>query len=260
MAISDLNTFLHDFFTAHHCKVVHNQQGVLAIQLTEEMDRALMNRPFYWHYIKKMGKLGEPMQLVLKTDPRQTEMKGELIHFGSPRLQQILNHLKHNERYTKLFEKITTTINTPLYPWLVVNIKISYIGKQKREELFSIGLNLVNGKMVTEMMDQLQKKEWEISISDYCYTISPLIKIGSGYLRIERVLVDYIKKQELDWAQQSLLEYEKEMNLLEHFYTDKSEEEAASMQKEKDEISSRFLPKIVMSVVNGGIFYANENL
>lgn len=92
MAIRNLDHFLHDYFSAHHCTISSDNDGVLRVKLTEEMDRALMNRPFYWHYIKKMGHPGDPMTLTLITNHSKRDNKGEWIHFGSPRLQQITTH------------------------------------------------------------------------------------------------------------------------------------------------------------------------
>ncbi|SES83305.1 protein YqhG of unknown function [Oceanobacillus limi] len=259
MAISNLNTFLKDYFRAHHCEILQNDNGIMQIQLNEEMDRALMNRPFYWHYIKKMGHPGDPMKLTLITNPEQREQNGEWIHFGSPRLHQIINHLKNNERFTKLFQTIETTTNTALHPWLVVNIKISYIGKQKKDELFSLGLNLVNGAMKTEMMEKLRQIDLQNAISDYCYTISPLIKINSGFNRIKAVLDDYLSNQEHKWAQDSLKALENEVELLKHFYQGNDEQDEERVQKEIDEITQRYSPKIDLSVINGGLFYLNPS-
>src|SRR5699024_12295515 len=85
--------------------------GILSIQLSETMDRALMNRPFYWHYIKKMGQAGEPQTLTLITKQEKRHEKGEFIHFGSHRLQQILDYIKKNERYTTDFQNKTDIKN-----------------------------------------------------------------------------------------------------------------------------------------------------
>ncbi|GAA0443492.1 YqhG family protein [Lentibacillus halophilus] len=257
MAIKDLHHFLESYFTAHQCSIVHNDEGMLTIQLTEAMDRALMNRPFYWHYIKKMGYAGDPKQLTLITDPEKRDGKHEWIHFGSPRLHQILNHLHDNETYTKLFERINTNQKTALFPWLVTNVKISYEGKQKMDEMVSIGLHLINGTMKANMMDELRNKTIQASISDYCYTMTPMITLSSGYKRIERVLEDYIRNQQHDWAERSLETMEEEISLLRHFY--KGEDQESDIRKEMDEIKRRYYPCIHFSVVNGGLFYLTED-
>src|SRR5690625_80089 len=256
MAITDLNHFLKTYFSAHHCELIHAEDGVLTIQLTEEMDRALMNRPFYWHYVKSTGNTGTPMQLTLITNPDKRDVKGEWIHFGSPRLQQIIAHLKQNEQITKLFQKVNTTKNTALYPWLVTNIKISYEGKQKKDEVFSVGLHLVNGAMKSNMMDTLKSVPLNMAISDYCYPISPLIKLKSGYVRIETVIDNYIKKQSHEWAEDSLQTLDEEIQMLHHFYNE--ETEAEQKEKEMHEITKRYQPRITYKVINGGIIYLTE--
>ncbi|SHG68302.1 YqhG family protein [Virgibacillus chiguensis] len=253
MAIHDLNAFLHAFFKAHHCQILSNDNGVLSIQLTEEMDKVLMNRPFYWHYMKKMGYAGDPMKLTLITNPDKRQEKGEWIHFGSPRLQQIIRYLQDTKKYTKLFQQLSPNKNTPLYPWLVTNIKISYQGKHKRDELFSIGLNLINGVMHAKMMDVLNTISLEKTIADYCYTLSPMIKMESGFNRIKSVLDQYIENQEHQWAVDSLQALEEETKLLHHFYTEDKEDEM--MKRELQEIQERFQPKILYQVINGGLFY-----
>jgi len=253
MAITDLNHFLDRYFIGHGCDILKHQDGVLTVQLNEKMDKLLMNRPFYWHYMKSLGRRGEPMQLTLITNPDKKDEKGEWIHFGSPRLQQILNHLKENEQHTKLFQQIQVNQRTPLYPWLVVNIKISYKGKQKKDELFSIGLNLINGMMKVNMMEHLSKLSLHTSITDYCYTISPMIKLSSGYLRIENVILNYLENQTHQWADVSVKTLEEEVATLKHFYEDDTTNDL--MQREIDEIVERYQPSITLKVINGGIFY-----
>jgi len=257
MAITNLNQFLEDYFVSHRCQILENKDGILKIQLTEEMDQALMNRPFYWHYIKKIGQQGKPMDLTLITNPNKKNEKGEWIHFGSPRLQQIINHLKEKEKYTKLFQKVVSNQNTPLFPWLVVNLKMSYKGKQKKDEMISIGLQLVNGNMRLEMMDHLQKLPLQMAISDYCYTISPIIKLQSGFKRIESVISSYIENQTHEWALESLQELEEEIKTVQHFYEGRTEE-LEQMEKEIEEIKERYHPVISQEVINGGIFYLTE--
>lgn len=259
MAIENLNQFLVRYFSAHDCPLLENDNGVLTVQLTEAMDKVLMNRPFYWHYMKKIGNKGEPKQLTLITNPERQEEKGEWIHYGSPRLQQIFNHLRTNEKYVKLFQQLNVSRNTALYPWLVVNVKISYIGKQKRDELLSIGLQLVNGMMKISMMEHLQNFPLNKTISDYCFTISPLIKLNSGFKRIESVLDRHIGQQKKDWAVKSINTWQEEQNMLQHFYRGtEDEDQQAQMEKEMQEIENRYMPKITWHIVNGGLFYLAE--
>lgn len=253
MAIHDLNKFLVQYFTNHHCTIVNNENGILTIQLNEKMDRLLMNRPFYWHYVKSTGQQGQPMNITLITNPELKTEKGEWIHFGSPRLQQILTHLKSTERYVKLFEQLQVNERTPLYPWLVINMQVSYKGKQKKDEIVSIGLNLISGLMKVNMMSFLRSLPLHSTIPDYCYTISPMIRLSSGFLRIENVILRYLEQQPSDWAEQSIQNRNEEIETLKHFYA--GDEDDQVMHREMEEIKERYSPSITLNVINGGIFY-----
>ncbi len=249
----DLSDFLTNYFEAKQCTILSKDEGQIHIQLTEEMDKELMNRPFYWHYIKKIGREGEPQVLRLITDQEKASEPGEWIHFGSPRLHQIINKLREKERYTRLFEQIRTLENTPLYPWLVVNVKISYRGVQHKDEVFSIGLQLLHGHMTLNMMDFLEDMPLERSISDYCYTLTPMIHPKSGFLRTQNVLLQHVQKQDNAWAAASIKQLETEKVTLKHFY--EGEMDHPRYLEELDALEKRFKPTISFQVINGGIFY-----
>jgi len=254
----NIEQFLTQFFTANHCEVETIEPGMLAVQLTVEMDKALMNRPFYWQYIEATGNVGQPKKLTFLLDPEKMDQDGEWIHFGSPRLQKIYRHLTESAKFVHLFEELDVKQNTMLHPWLLTNYTIVYEGKQKKEELFSIGLNLINGKFAFDMMENLEETNLMPTISDHCYTISPLIKPKSGFLRIENHLHNYVLGQKHDWAAKSIKLLEEEIAMIRHFYSDDDEEAEQQMEKELDDIRARLKPHISYKVVSGGIIYLNE--
>ena len=45
----EIHTFLLRFFQANQCDILEESAGHLTVQLTIEMDKLIMNRPFYWH-------------------------------------------------------------------------------------------------------------------------------------------------------------------------------------------------------------------
>lgn len=256
MGISNLENFLVDFFSAYQCKVLKRTEGIIDVELTKEMDEALMNRPFYWHYIRSLGEEGKPMVLTLITNPEKRTESGEWIHFGSPRLQQLWNYLIQNEKYTHLFQEMKATKNTALYPWLLTNIKISYKGTQKKEEIVSLGIQLLNGKIVVNMMEELDKVSLKQQISDYCYTISPIIKIKSAYLRVEALIMNYIENQSKDWAEGAHKTLEEELHILKHFYLDDLDN--VLLEKEVTELKNRYEPEINLEVINGGLLFLSD--
>ncbi len=68
MQQQDIHNFLERYFLANSCEIKENQPGYMTVQLTIDLDKELMNRPFYWHYLEKTGGVPNPMALTLIHD------------------------------------------------------------------------------------------------------------------------------------------------------------------------------------------------
>lgn len=67
----DIHTFLLRFFKANQCSILEESAGHMTVQLTIEMDKLIMNRPFYWHWLEKTSGVPEPRQLTFITDQKK---------------------------------------------------------------------------------------------------------------------------------------------------------------------------------------------
>ncbi|MDR6998724.1 YqhG family protein [Neobacillus niacini] len=260
MQQQEIHNFLMKYFQANECEIVENKPGYLTTQLTIELDKELMNRPFYWHYLEKTGGIPNPMKLTFITNQQRApdHIKGETIYFGSPRLHQIFTSTKNLASYIRLYENHSLqNRQTPLLPWLCMNVKISYQCDRKRDIFKSIGLQLINGQMVEDFHERLLKIRLTPKIPDYSFTLSPLVKPKSGMTRIENYLRNVIEKDDHTWAEEAKKRWEKDRKLLDHFYED-SEEENESYETEKKALQEQYEPKINISFINGGLFYLTE--
>ncbi|HEO8418679.1 YqhG family protein [Niallia sp. FSL W8-0635] len=261
MKQQEIHQFLERFFIANDCEIVENKPGYLTVQLTIEMDKELMNRPFYWHYLEKTGGVPNPASLTLITNPKLApeDLKGELIHFGSPRLHQLFASAKNLSKYIRLYEK---KINqgqqqTALKPWLALNVKISYQCDRKRDVFQSIGLQLINGQIATDFQAKVEKMNLSAKIPDYAFTLSPLIMPKSGITRIENMIKQSLLAEDHTWAKEAQERWKKDLKLLEHFYEDMEdmEEEQETLETERLALQEQYEPKINISIINGGLFY-----
>ena len=248
----DIQSFLERFFTFAHCPILERSDGHLRVQLTVEMDKQLMNRPFYWHYVERIGAVGEPLELSLITKPSIAE-KGEHIHFGSPRLHQIFSVAKMNGRFVRLYERVTER-SVALHPWLHTNILLSYECDRKQDRLLSLGIHLISGTIVESFYDVLKEKQWIATVPDYCFTISPIIKPMSGFARLEAYVERLMASETHEWANEARIRWEEDLALLQHFY-EGVEEKQEEYKNEKEALRQRYEPRIQISVINGGLFY-----
>ncbi|MBU8879362.1 YqhG family protein [Bacillus sp. FJAT-29790] len=261
MQQQEIHKFLEQYFQANSCNVTKSGPGFMTVQLTIELDKELMNRPFYWHYLEKTGGTPNPMQLTMITNPQLVpeNIKGETIHFGSPRLHQIFESTKNLAGYIRLYEKHKQTpgVQMPLRPWLGINVRISYQCDRKRDVFKSIGLQLINGQMVEGFHNKLLDLELTPKIPDYSFTLSPLIMPKSGISRVEKFLKSEIDLEDHTWAEEAKKRWQKDLNLLEHFY-EETEEKDESYEIEKMALKEQYEPKITISIINGGLFYLTD--
>lgn len=258
MQQSEIHQFLERYFTSNECGIVENHPGYMNVQLTIDMDKELMNRPFYWHYLEKTGGSPNPMRLCLITDQEKApdNVKGEVLHFGSPRLHQIFHSAKKLAGYTRLYEDKTPFPGrqTPLQPWLGLNIKISYQCDLKKDLLKSIGLNLINGLMKEDFHEELMKRAMTPKIPDFSFTLTPIIKPKSGISRIQSHIHKELFSQPTDWADSARSRWKEDMDLLDQFYEGQTEK-PESYYVEKQALAEQYEPKIKVEIINGGLFY-----
>ncbi|OIJ11309.1 hypothetical protein BKP37_15985 [Anaerobacillus alkalilacustris] len=259
MQQQEIHNILERYFTANESTILENCSGYLHVQLSVDLDKLLMNRPFYWHYLEKTGGTPNPMQMSLITDPNQCseEKKGEQIHFGSPRLHQILQSLNQVGTYIRLYEHIPkddTFQSSALHPWLCINTKISYQCDRKKDMIISLGLNLITGEIIQEFHDMLLSKTVTPKIPDFCFTLSPLITPKSGLLRLENVIRSLIAEDDHQWAEDAYNRWQKDLKLLETFY-EEIEEKPESYHLEIEALKDQYEPKINVHIINGGLFY-----
>jgi hypothetical protein len=260
MQQQEIHQFLEQYFLANDCQLLQNGPGFMSVQLTVDLDKELMNRPFYWHYLEKTGGIPNPMQLTFITEQNKApdSIKGETIHFGSPRLHQIFQSTKSLAGYIRLYENHNySNQQTPLYPWLCLNLKISYKCDRKCDIFRSIGLQLITGQMVEDFHTTLLTVPLTPKIPDYSFTLSPLIKPVSGINRIEKFIKMGINNEDHNWAEEARNRWEKDLQLLDHFY-ENEENKNESYEIEKKALQEQYEPKIIISYINGGLFYLTQ--
>jgi hypothetical protein len=254
----EIRHFVERYFRANECAILEANDEYMTVQLTIEMDKELMNRPFYWHYIERTGGTPQPMQLTLIT--KQTEktksLQGERLHFGSPRLHQIFRSAQKRGSFIRLYEEPDAFEHThlPLHPWLGLNVKISYQCDRKKDQILSLGLHLISGAIIEQFHELLQKRKLTPKIPDYCFTISPLIKPKSGIGRLEQYIRSRIAADDHTWAKKAKERWMEDLALLDHFY-EGVEEKPECYYIEKEALEQQYKPRIIVSVINGGMFY-----
>ena len=161
---SQVRQYVEKYIHAFGAHVMESHPTFLSVKLTEKMDKDIGNRPFYWSWVEKMGIPAQPMIVTFFFDPENVpqEMKGEILHFGSSRLQQIFRSTRENGKFVCMYEHhpvmqkkgvLSSRRSTPLTPWLNLNVKISFICDKRKDFLLSLGINLHQPRIVQNFTD-----------------------------------------------------------------------------------------------------------
>ncbi|WP_313237554.1 YqhG family protein [Sporosarcina ureae] len=257
MHSTEIHTYLHRFFKENDCEILHGNEHYLTVQLTIDMDKRIMNRPFYWRYIESVNETPNPAQLTLITDMQQLHngMKGEIIHLGSPRLHQLFQVTKEMGQFVKMYERIEdTSEQLILTPWVGVNYKVSFTSHQTKEMLYSVGINLMTGAVVKEFQETISMLDLSDQSSEQVFHLPYIITPVRALDRLDAVITQIIEGEDLTWVEEAEKRWRKDQAVLDYFY-EGQEPKPECYEMEKQAMEERFKPRISVDVVNGGLFY-----
>ena len=253
-----IHGYLEKFFKENNCAIVRGNDHYLTVQLTIDMDKKIMNRPFYWKYLENTDGVPNPAQLTFITDQNRLEddIKGEVVHFGSPRLNQLFQTTKELGSYVQMYEKVSDNpkIKTMLTPWLGVNYKVSYYSDQTKEMFHSLGINLITGNMIDCFQEWISGVDLDSTMSDDAFSITYIIKPLRGLERLDAAIENLIQQDDHTWADEAKLRWKKDREVLEYFY-EGVENKPDCFEMEKQAMDQQYEARIKIEIINGGLFY-----
>ncbi|KOS66386.1 hypothetical protein AEA09_16685 [Lysinibacillus contaminans] len=252
-----VHKYLQQFFTENDCCILGDDEHYITVQLTIDMDKRIMNRPFYWQYVEATNGEPSPAQVTFITDQNRIEEKimGEVIHFGSPRLNQLFQVTKELGAFVQMFEKVDRLeTKSFLTPWLGVNYKVSYCSDQTKEMLYSFGINLMTGEVIEEFQESLNDMDLVSVISEDAFQVQYIIKPNRALQRLDTIVDDIIQQDDHIWAEEANKRWHRSQRVLEYFY-EGVEHKPECYEIEKKALEEQYDPKIKVEIINGGLFY-----
>ncbi len=288
-----VRNFVENYLDIHQCHFIEKHPAYLQVKLSVDVDKDLTNRPYYWTFVERTGTEPETMtmNLIFDSEKAPTDIRGEEIHFGSRRLQQIFHSTKKRGRIVRLYQvpinpipkyrqhqqpQIKGPIQT-LHPWLGINYKIEFLSDKKKDILLSLGINLANGEMKENFLNHLRKIELTPVLPFNVSASRPFLSVREAALQLEEWVLHEINKQDFHWAIEAEARLQEELEQIENYYQslphEKSDEgfdeeknkqdndiEEKAVEKERriEEIKWQYSPRVKVMPINFGIFYLNE--
>lgn len=253
-----IHGYLQKFFIENNCPILNGNDHYMNVQLTIDMDKKIMNRPFYWRYLEASNGEPNPAQLTFITDQNMLDedIKGEVVHFGSPRLNQLFQATKELGAFVQMYEKVSEKpkIKTILTPWLGVNYKVSYYSDQTKEMLHSLGINLMTGLLIDNFQEWVSDVDLDSTMSEDAFNLTYFIKPIRALERMDTAIEKFIQQDDHTWAEEAKARWQKDREVLEYFY-EGIENKPECYEMEKKALEEQYESRIKIDIVNGGLFY-----
>ncbi|MEK9198483.1 YqhG family protein [Ureibacillus sp. 179-F W5.1 NHS] len=258
MYAEEIHNYLKSFFNETGCEVLSDEGHLLMVQLTVDIDKKIMNRPFYWQYIEATNSTPNPARLTLITNRTKIDnpLMGEIIHFGSGRLNQIFKATKDLGSFVKMYQQFSNEEGKQqtLTPYFCVNYKVSYYCDYTKEKLYSLGINLINGEIEDHFHEFVSQLDLEPLPPKDTFCLQYIIKPTRALERLDLMIQNIIQKDDHSWAEEAKKRWVKEQEVLDYFYVG-VKEKPESYEIEKRGLEDRFNPRIKVEIINGGLFY-----
>lgn len=213
--------YVEAYLQALDCEIVDKHPTYLSTQLTPEVDKHIMNRPYYWMFVERTGAQPQPAQLTFVFDNETVpeHINGELLKFGCWRLHQIFDSAKKKGQFIRLYEEVSqSNLTQGLIPWLLINYKISFISDQKKDIYYPIGFNLVSGQIMSEFDQVLEQYHLTPKIPDYHFTLRPIYSLASSIQEIEKHIKNYLQTHDTTWAEEANQRLDDEKEVINSFF------------------------------------------
>ncbi|MFJ6210389.1 YqhG family protein [Lysinibacillus sp. NPDC092081] len=252
-----VHSYLRQFFIENDCGILGEDHHYLTVQLTVDIDKRIMNRPFYWQYVEATNSEANPAQVTFITNQTVSSgsLYGEVIHFGSPRMNQLFQATRELGAYVQLFEKVDNEIGQViLTPWLGVNFKVSYCCDRTKEMLYSFGINLLTGIIKEDFHETICTSEFDPVLADNAFHVQYIIKPLRALERLNATVEKIIERDDHSWATEAKKRWQRDQRVLDYFY-EEEEDKLECYDIEKKALEEQYDTKIKIEIINGGLFY-----
>ncbi|SDO30361.1 protein YqhG of unknown function [Paenibacillus sp. yr247] len=199
-----------------------------------------------------------------------TRVPQDEVIFGSRRLEQMFSIVRERGRFVHLFEEpfpTGATYHASLVydTWLCVNYKVELACDRKRSEIHSLAIQLNSGEIREHFHKHVLTKSLSPKLPANSHILPDTISLPKAINALEMTLERKISVYDHSWADEANEQHRSEIDRVESYYNglllsaepDKRDEIETQCRNRLQEIDWQHKPRIVVSVINCGLFHLN---
>ncbi|MDQ0874219.1 hypothetical protein QFZ77_002878 [Paenibacillus sp. V4I3] len=192
------------------------------------------------------------------------------VTFGSRRLEQMFTIVRERGRFVHLFEEpfpMSATYHAALVydTWFCVNYKVELACDRKRSEIHSLAIQLNSGEIREHFHKHMLTKSLSPKLPANSHILPDTISLPKAINFLEMMLERKVSAYDHTWADEANEQHRSEIDRVEAYYNglllsaepDKRNEIETQCRNRLQEIDWQHKPRIVVSVINCGLFHLN---
>ncbi|WP_261301769.1 YqhG family protein [Paenibacillus andongensis] len=192
------------------------------------------------------------------------------VTFGSRRLEQMFTIVRERGRFVHLFEEpfpMSATFQAALVydTWFCVNYKVELVCDRKRSEIHSLAIQLNSGEIREHFHKHMLTKSLSPKLPANSHILPDTISLPKAINALEMMLERKVSRYDHSWADEANEQHRSEIDRVEAYYNglllsadpDKRDEIETQCRNRLQEIDWQHKPRIVVSVINCGLFHLN---
>lgn len=192
------------------------------------------------------------------------------VTFGSRRLEQMFTIVRERGKFVHLFEEpfpMGATYHAALVydTWFCVNYKVELACDRKRSEIHSLAIQLNSGEIREHFHKHLLTKSLSPKLPANSHILPDTISLPKAINALETTLERRVSAYDHSWADEANVQHRSEIDRVESYYNglllnaepEQRDEIEIQCRNRLKEIDWQHKPRVVVSVINGGLFHLN---
>jgi hypothetical protein len=190
------------------------------------------------------------------------------VTFGSRRLQQIFEAVRSKGKFVHLYEQFKldqpkSSATLAYENWLQVNFKVDMACDMKRSEIHSLGIHLGTGEIRSHFQRLLQIKQLTPRLPAQVFIIPDNITLARAVIYLEQHVEQQLRGYDHRWAEEAGSRLQDEIDRIRGYYEpliqsvepERKNDIEAQYTNRREEIEWQYRPRIIISVINCGLFH-----
>ncbi|MFB1080687.1 YqhG family protein [Jeotgalibacillus sp. JSM ZJ347] len=172
---------------------VTESSGQAVVQLTEQLDRKFMNRPFYWYYRDAVCKPGDPLQVMIVHSPSPAQQKEIIqIYPDHPVFLAMFNSAQNDNRFFIGYEQ--SQPGERLFPWILIHLTAETVPPGSPSHRVEGRLSLTTGQTAFDVRKELEEQKLTDSRPNGSILLTNKIPYATSLNMLNQKLEAYIEK------------------------------------------------------------------